>query len=335
MTSLLVISFLNLFSFLHVLISGSPQLERSTASPVLNVRQLELSTGCEEQKVVQLFEVWEQESEVESGQTIRGSVPEIARQVTVRILGDHGEGSGVIIEKQGQTYTVLTNRHVLEDSETRSYTILTVDGRTHSGRWLSSHHFANLDLALVQFTSRESYRVAEMADSPEIRLGDKIYASGFANWHFEPGVAHETRDWGVRAYRLTEGIVELLPHKALQDGYQIGYTNDIEVGMSGGPLLNEQGQLVGVNGRRKYPLTGTDAFVFENGDRPSETLAQQMVPLSWAIPIAHLTEGVGSLDANLCTDQNPQNCTTDTGVIDEETLDYDFNGFEDLFEIVF
>lgn len=42
------------------------------------------------------------------------SVPEIARQVTVRILTEPGLGSGVIIDRQGQTYTVLTCYHVVE-----------------------------------------------------------------------------------------------------------------------------------------------------------------------------------------------------------------------------
>lgn len=266
----------------------------------------------------------------------RVSVPEIARQVTVRILGDPALGSGVIIDRQGQTYTVLTSNHVVEDNETGDYTVLTADGRTHQGRWLRSSQFVNVDLALVEFSSRESYRVAEIADSTTLVLGDRIYAAGFPNWHFEPGLAEETRDWGLRAYRLTQGTVELLPTKALQDGYQIGYTNDIAVGMSGGPLLNKNGRLVGINGRHKYPLLGADAFLFADGTRPSEALAEEMVPLSWAIPIASL-QPVSPL---LGVERKPNRFDETTERSPFESLeqpgssetDNERNPFEDLFE---
>lgn len=260
----------------------------------------------------------------------RVSVPEIARQITVRILGDTVMGSGVIIERRGEAYTVLTNYHVVENSEGNDYAVLTADGRTHSGRWLRSTHFQDLDLALVEFRSSQSYRVAEMEKSSSLLANNAVYASGFPNWHFEPGVAENTRDWGLRAYRLTRGTVEMLARKPLESGYQLGYTNEIKTGMSGGPVLNQDGKLVGINGLRKFPLMGVDAFVFADGTRPSQAEAEQMLPLSWAIPIASLDSENRSPEAEIERDSSESR--SGDSPFEAETED---NPFGDLFELVF
>jgi S1-C subfamily serine protease len=214
-------------------------------------------------------------------------VPAIAKQVTVRILTNSRMGSGVIIQRQGQTYTVVTNAHVVADTQDNRYTLLTADGQTHTGQWLRSTKFPNLDLAVMQFTSNRAYQVAAIADSKALAVGDPVYAAGFPNWHWiNSNEIEETRKWGTRAFRLTTGKVEMLLDKSLQEGYQLGYTNEIEEGMSGGPVLDKYGRLIGINGRLKYPPQGIIAFIFADGITPSEELFQQMEALSWAIPSA-------------------------------------------------
>ncbi len=76
----------------------------------------------------------------------------------------------------------------------------------------------------------------------------------------------------------------MLPHQVLSEGYQLGYTNEIKSGMSGGPVLNQQGKLIGINGRSKFPLSGVKAFQYMDGTYPSVELVQQMQTLSWGIP---------------------------------------------------
>lgn len=228
------------------------------------------------------------------------SVPTMARLVTVRILANPGAGSGVIIERQGQTYTVLTNAHVVAESSENLYTILTADGKTHSGRWLQSAQFDNQDLALVQFTSNQTYQVAASGNSDALSVGDPVYASGFPNWRFLNFTTLEaTHDWGLKAFQLTEGNVGMLPSKPLQQGYQLGYTNQIEQGMSGGPVLDQYGRLVGINGHLKYPLQGIIAFIFADGTMPSEAVFQQMEALSWAIPSATFEPTLRQLKAQV------------------------------------
>jgi len=214
------------------------------------------------------------------------SVPSIAQQITVRILADQDTGSGVIINRQGQAYTVLTCAHVVDGSKKNQYTVLTGDGLTHSGRWLRSVQFKDKDLALVQFSSSRTHQVAVIGGSNGLSTGDTVYASGFPSWRWiNPKAIATTRSWGLKAFRLTKGKVAMLPNKPLQQGYQLGYTNEIEPGMSGGPVLDQYGRLIGLNGGLKYPPQGIIAFIFADGSLPSEELFRQMEALSWAIPI--------------------------------------------------
>lgn len=216
---------------------------------------------------------------------------EIARRVTVRILTQNGSGSGAIVARQGETYTVLTNHHVVIDSPEQGYRVLTPDGQYHAAWWMPLPQFGGLDLALVQFTSRYSYQVVEIADSNAVLEGDPVYAAGFPAWYFHQEgnllvSMEETRDWGVNAFRVTTGQVQMRSPRSLQGGYQIGYSNDVLQGMSGGPVLDRHGALIGINGKLKYPFQGIQAFIFADGSMPSPQLFQQMEALSWAIPIA-------------------------------------------------
>lgn len=213
-------------------------------------------------------------------------IAEIARLVTVRVFTESGAGSGVIIAHQGQTYTVMTCEHVVADSQSGHYTVLTADGMTHP----ATRKFINYqgaDLAIVQFESKTLYKVAALGDSDTLSSGEQVYASGFPNYQFlNKNDIEDTRDWGTRAFRFTKGKFSLRLKRSLPAGYRLGYTNEVEQGMSGGPVLNESGQVIGINGRLKYPLQGIDVFTFADGTKPSVELFQQMEALSWAIPIA-------------------------------------------------
>ncbi|MFM7614385.1 MAG: trypsin-like peptidase domain-containing protein, partial [Synechococcales cyanobacterium] len=88
-------------------------------------------------------------------------IADIATEVTVRITGV-SNGSGVIISKNGDTYTVLTNSHVFENHPTGKFEIITSDSRKHQLKNLRK--VANLDLATLEFSSIQEYRVVELGD---------------------------------------------------------------------------------------------------------------------------------------------------------------------------
>jgi serine protease Do len=215
------------------------------------------------------------------------SVTEIARQVAVRIFSNSSAGSGVIINRQGQVYTVLTCEHVLNEKDSNNYTVLTSDGRTYPAKKLPYTQFGDKDLAIIQFTSPQSYQVVEMGNSDALAMGETVYAAGFPNWYWiNPKAIESTRDWGNRAFRVTRGNVEMISERSLPRGYQLGYTNEVEHGMSGGPVLDGNGRLIGINGRLKFPPQGIAVYRFADGTMPAAAVFQRMESLSWAIPIA-------------------------------------------------
>lgn len=196
---------------------------------------------------------------------------QLAKSITVKVFSGNNWGSGILLQKQGMIYTVVTNRHVLSLLKP-PYQIQTSDGRIHPAYLpATALQFDGNDLALLQFRSvNQTYTVATLKTSDTLSEGDKVFAAGFP--FDKPG------------FVLTKGRVSLLSHQALEQGYQIGYTNNIQKGMSGGPLLNFQGEVVGINGMHAYPLWG-DPYVYRDGSLPSIDMRDRMISLAFAIPI--------------------------------------------------
>lgn len=161
-------------------------------------------------------------------------VSDIAKEFTVRIDGD-GIGSGVIFERKGDTYFVLTNRHVVyKDGR---YEIQTQDGSRYPVYY--SKEQPGLDLVVLQFTSNKNYRTANLGNSDQIREGMTVYVVGWAD--SLPGI-------NERSYQVTDGRIRSRLQNP-KDGYGLVYNNEAIPGMSGGPILDENGRLVGINGR--------------------------------------------------------------------------------------
>ena len=130
-----------------------------------------------------------------------------AKQFVVKIETDSSSkknGSGVIIAKEGKTYTVLTADHVLcetEDAELASdecepisYTIITPDGKEYPLDKDTIKAQEGVDLAVFKFDSDEIYQVAELANYP-LAKNDPVFVAGFpklvsdkpAGWGFSLG----------------------------------------------------------------------------------------------------------------------------------------------------
>jgi len=175
----------------------------------------------------------------------------LAQAITVKVMSQDFLGSGIVLQKQGSVYLVLTNAHVLQAGDP-PYRIQTPDGRIYKAdlpKNVETLHLGFLqgnDLALLQFRSTDSvYTVPSLGAKPGV--GEEVFAAGF------PSRGEGSKDKG---FAFTTGKVLLVLQKALKGGYQVGYTNNIEKGMSGGPLLNCRGLVVGVNGKHAYPLWG-------------------------------------------------------------------------------
>lgn len=201
-----------------------------------------------------------------------------AQAITVKVLVGQTWGSGVLIQKEGQLYTVVTNEHVV--SIGKNYRIQTPDGKIYSASKDTAAKFNGNDLALLNFRSKKSYQVATLGNYSALDIGDKTFAAGFPN-----------EDEVKKGFVFTTGQIASLLPQPFEDGYQLGYSNDILKGMSGGPVLNIYGEVVAINGKHKYPLWGSP-YIFKDGSTPSNTESEQMELLSWAVPVeAFLQQG--------------------------------------------
>ena len=197
----------------------------------------------------------------------------LARSITVKILSGDSGGSGILIKKTGQVYTVLTNQHVL--ARRKPTRIQTPDGHFHPAKLVTGINFQGKDLALLQFNSSADYAVASLTNLATVAVNDPIFAAGF------PFEADSSQPGG---FILTQGQVLYVPKRAFKEGYQIGYSNNIEKGMSGGAILNREGQVIGINGIHADPLWG-DPYVYEDGSPLTEAERDLMSRYSWGIPI--------------------------------------------------
>jgi tetratricopeptide (TPR) repeat protein len=167
-------------------------------------------------------------------------IGKIAKDITVRIEDNaNGNGSGLIIKQVGEKYYVLTASHVVNNPE-RKYTIVTPDGKTYPLNYETIKRKNGLDLAVVEFQSGQSYKIAKIGDSDKANEGSPSYVAGFPR---------KTAVVNTYLYRFKEGKITANASQALDDGYALIYSNSTTFGMSGGPVMNEAGEVIGVHGR--------------------------------------------------------------------------------------
>lgn len=203
-----------------------------------------------------------------------------AQAITVIVFVDDDWSSGILVQRQGQRYSVITNRHVVDFG--KRFQVVMMDGRRYAAQRQDHVGFKEDDLALLHFQSPEvSYPIATFAPALSLVPGTPVFASGFPVEL--PELKGEQRP-PQPLFHLTSGQVSLVSQKVLAGGYQVGYTNPIEKGMSGGPVLNSQGQVIAINGMHAYPLWG-DPYIFTDGSRPHPDIQGLMKRSSWAIPV--------------------------------------------------
>jgi Flp pilus assembly protein TadD/V8-like Glu-specific endopeptidase len=201
-------------------------------------------------------------------------VENIAKATTVKIERKNGEGtiegSGVIIKKQGNIYTIITNDHVINCSDC-TYTIRTNDNRSYQIPIKDINSFkkkSDLDIASIRFNSNKKYMVAPIGDSNKLKIKDKVYTTGFPA--------------KTQGFSFNAGVVKASSGKRLEGdrgGYTIIYNAFTTNGMSGSGVFNEQGQVVAVHGSGDRYVKGTykdnDALV------GSKVGFNRGIPIKW------------------------------------------------------
>jgi len=153
-------------------------------------------------------------------------VPEMPRKFRREL---RGLGTGMIIDEQGH---ILTNYHVVGGAE--KIEVLLTDGRQYPAKVVGTD--PKTDLAVIQVSADGSLPCVTFGDSDKLEVGDWVVAIG------HPRGLDQT---------VTQGIISAKHRRGIMDpsNYQDYLQTDaaINPGNSGGPLLNLQGQVVGVN----------------------------------------------------------------------------------------
>ena len=141
------------------------------------------------------------------------------------------QGSGFIYNYEGQMI-ILTNYHVIAD--TTSINITFTNGQEYSASILGSNPNADLALLSTNAPSNE-FTPLEIISSSTLSVGDFVIVVG--------------TPYGL-AGSMSNGIVSALNRTLTTDDYSIGNviqtTAPLNPGDSGGPLLNYNGQVVGI-----------------------------------------------------------------------------------------
>lgn len=141
-----------------------------------------------------------------------------------------GEGSGIIITSDGY---IATNSHVVENSTDTGVMITLSDGKQYLGTVIGVD--TKTDLAVVKI-SADGLTAADLCNSDSLEVGQDAFAIG------NPGGSSFSNS-------LTKGTVSALNRVLNSNGYVKFIQTDaaINPGNSGGALVNEHGQVIGMN----------------------------------------------------------------------------------------
>lgn len=148
------------------------------------------------------------------------------------------EGSGVIYKKDGNNAYVVTNNHVVADSD--ALQVVLNNGTKLKAKLIGTDEYS--DLAVLRISSKDVKTVANFGNSNEIKVG-------------EPAIAIGSPLGSDYANSVTKGIISA-KNRTITTKSESGGTVSINAiqtdaainpGNSGGPLINIAGQVIGIN----------------------------------------------------------------------------------------
>ena len=183
-----------------------------------------------------------------------------------------GAGSGIIISKTDDELLILTNNHVIEDAEELSVQFVNEKSVDATVKGTSEQR----DVAVIAVKMKDldndtinAIKIATLGDSNELKVGNGIIAIGNALGYGQS---------------VTTGVVSALNREVKIDNISnkmIQIDAAINGGNSGGALLNNKGEVVGINSA-KYSVSATSSSASIEG-------------MGFAIPITDVKELVTAL----------------------------------------
>lgn len=154
----------------------------------------------------------------------------------LNLLGARGSGSGFVVEQGGQKY-VITNAHVVESATDRagSIAVFSINQKKYEVRIVGGD--ALYDFAVLAFTTPPGPEITTLTlRTQPARIGERVYAIG--------------NPQGEYPYTVTDGIVSAKNRARGGLTGKFGFlqtTATVIWGNSGGPLVDERGQVLGIN----------------------------------------------------------------------------------------
>ncbi len=186
---------------------------------------------------------------------------------------EYGYGTGFIISQNGY---IVTNNHVVDGSDSVKVTL--IDGSEYDAQVVGVD--ASTDLAVLKIDA-QGLTVASFGDSSELKVGETVVAIG--------------NPLGSNlAGSVTAGIVSAKDRVISTNGYTQKYIQTdaaINPGNSGGPLVNIEGQVIGINTLKTY-LAGYDDYGVPIG---TEGIGFA-IPTKTALPIIEQLMETGSVE---------------------------------------
>ncbi len=202
-------------------------------------------------------------------------------EITVRDVGSSAEGSGFVYDSSGN---IVTNQHVVAGAQ--SISVKFWNGKTYSAQVVGSD--SSTDLAVIKVNAPDSQLYPlTIGSSSKLAVGDPVVAIG------SPFGLEET---------VTSGIVSAL-HRSIDSPANFAISDTIQTdaainhGNSGGPLLNAQGQVVGVNAQIRSDSGDNAGVGFAIPSDTVRSIASQLISNGKAV---HAYLGV-SLDSTATT----------------------------------
>jgi putative serine protease PepD len=213
------------------------------------------------------------------GQVAKAALPTVV-QVSVESYQGKSVGSGVILSANG---LILTNNHVIADAADGNgqITITFNDGKTAQATIVGAD--SGSDLAVIKAQGISGLPTAGLGDSDKVQIGDTVVAIG------SPDGLQSTVTSGIVSALNRQVTVSSESSNRFSGGSQVTYKAiqtdaSLNPGNSGGPLLNAQGQVIGINSAIYSP---TSSYNAQGGS----------VGLGFSIPINQVKTMLGKLEA--------------------------------------
>lgn len=204
-----------------------------------------------------------------------------------------GIGTGVIVSGDG---LILTNQHVVS-SNPKSITVTLMDGTEYDAQVLYANE--DMDLAVIKIDANDLPAVT-LGDSDSLSVGQVSVAIGNPM-----GLEYERS--------VTAGIVSALDRSILLSQTQVAENliqtdAAINSGNSGGPLLNLNGEVIGIN---SYKLSNGEGMGFAIPINAAKPIIEQIINTG---TFSQVQLGVNVLDAELLSYYENPGITVDHGV---------------------